>query len=147
MTKAPPSPEKLQAMTTRFYEAALDDDLIGKMFSRAATDHAVHLASWLSVVFGGPRDYLRERGDLSFVMYKHMNLKITEEQRARWARLMMDAAAETFTDEAFLRQYARFVHSITHNVREISNLPTDEVRRMIGLAPSEDMRPAAENQP
>ncbi|MEM7507466.1 MAG: globin [Pseudomonadota bacterium] len=131
-------------MTTRFYAAALGDDLIGAMFSKAATDHAAHLASWLSIAFGGSRNYLLERGDLSFIMYKHMELKITEAQRARWARLMMDAAADTFADETFLRLYARFVHSITHGVREVSNLESDEVRRMIGLAPGENMRPLSE---
>lgn len=144
MTHEPPSPDQLLAMTTKFYEAALDDDLIGTMFSKAATDHATHLASWLSVVFGGPRDYLRERGDLSFVMYKHMALNITEAQRARWARLMMEAAADTISDEAFLRRIANFVHSITHSVREVSNIEPEEARRMIGLAPGEDMRPLSE---
>lgn len=147
MTDRSPNPDRLLEMTIAFYERAVEDDVIGEMFSRAATDHAIHLASWLSVVFGGPRNYLRERGDLNFVMYKHMGLGITEAQRARWANLMMDAAAEQFSDDgAFLKRIARFVHSITHSVREVSNLEPDEVRRMIGLAPGEEMRPISEDK-
>ncbi|MEM7665825.1 MAG: globin [Pseudomonadota bacterium] len=145
MTDRSPNPDKLLEMTAAFYERAVEDEVIGEMFSKAATDHAAHLASWLSVVFGGSRDYLRERGDLGFVMYKHMGLGISEAQRARWANLMMDAAAEQFgDDEAFLRRIARFVHSITHSVREVSNLESDEVRRMIGLAPGEEMLPISD---
>lgn len=69
------------------------------MLSKAATDYATHLASWLSVVFGGPRDHRPGRGDLGFVMYTHMGRSITEAQRARWARLMIEAAADGFGDE------------------------------------------------
>ena len=145
MTINPPDPSSLLRMTTAFYESAVADELIGDMFAKAASDHAAHLASWLSVVFGGPRDYLRERGDLGFVMYKHMGLAITEPQRARWARLMMDAAAREFADNhAFLRRFDHFVQSITRSVREVTNIEPEELRRMIGLAPGEDMLPLKE---
>ncbi|MFY0310474.1 hypothetical protein ACFMBG_11350 [Leisingera sp. D0M16] len=133
-------------MTTAFYETAVSDDLIGEMFSKAASDHAEHLASWLSVIFCGTQDYLQERGDLSFVMYKHMGLKISEAQRARWARLMMEAAGEVFSDEAFLRKYSRFVHSVTHSVQEVSSLEPDELRRIIGLSAGQEMNPRAQGR-
>lgn len=144
MNPSAPTQDQFLAMTTAFYEAAIEDDVIGDMFSRAATDHATHLASWLAVVFGLSNDYLRERGDIGFVMYKHMGLGITEGQRARWARLMTDAAANTFTDETFLRRYGQFVNSITHNVREMSNLEPDALRSHIGLAPGENLSPISE---
>ena len=133
--------ERLLAMTTAFYGKALADDVIGPMFSRAATDHAPHLASWLSASFGGPTDYLRERGDLRFVIWKHAGLAITEAQRARWASLMMDAAAEAGMSERFLRSYQRFVDGISRSVREHANEDMDILRAQIGLNPGETMEP------
>lgn len=133
--------ERLLAMTEAFYGKALGDDLIGGMFSRVATKHAQYLAGWLSASFGGPRDYLAERGDLRFVVWKHAGLQITEAQRARWARLMMDAAAEVGMPDAFLRPYGQFVDSITRSVRENSNMPIEIMRAELGLAPDEDLQP------
>lgn len=132
---------RLLAMTTAFYEKAVDDDVIGDMFSRAASDHAAHLASWLSASFGGPRDYMRDRGDLRFVVWKHAGLRITEAQRARWARLMLDSAAEVGMPEAFMRPYERFVDAITRSVRENSNEDMAIMRAQLGLRPGEDMAP------
>lgn len=134
---------RLLAMTEAFYRKALADDLLGEMFSKAADEHARYLAGWLSASFGGPRDYLRERGDLRFVVWQHAGLRITEAQRARWARLMMDAAAEADMPEAFLRSYARFVDAITRSVRENSNAEIDTLRAELGLAPGESMAPGS----
>ena len=133
--------ERLLAMTTRFYRKALADDLIGPMFSRASSEHARRLAGWFAASFGGPADYLHERGDVRFVIWKHAGLAITEAQRARWARLMMEAGAEAGMPEAFLRPYAGFVDAITRSVRENSNVPLDALRESIGLAPGEDLAP------
>ena len=142
--------DRLLAMTTRFYEAARADDLLGAMFAKASPAHAHHLADWLAASFGGPQDYLETRGDVRFVIWKHAGLAITEAQRARWARLMMDAAAETGMPDAFLRPYAGFVDAITRSVRENANMPLNELRSSIGLAPGEDLaprRPEAETRP
>ena len=131
----------LLKMTSAFYAKALKDDLIGDMFGKAAVEHAAYLAGWLSTSFGGPQDYLAERGDLRFVIWKHAGLNITEAQRARWARLMMDAAAEVGMPVTFLRSYEQFVDQITRSVRENSNVDVDTLRLQIGLAPKEDLQP------
>ncbi|MEM8750625.1 MAG: globin [Pseudomonadota bacterium] len=133
--------DRLHEMTTAFYAKALKDDLIGDMFSKAASEHAHYLAGWLSASFGGPTDYLTERGDIRFVIWKHAALHITEAQRARWARLMLDAAAEVAMPEAFMRSYERFVDSITRSVRENSNMDIEIMRAELGLAPGEDLYP------
>ncbi|MEM7489004.1 MAG: globin [Pseudomonadota bacterium] len=132
---------RLLAMTEAFYGKALADDLIGEMFSEAATDHARHLAGWLSASFGGPPGYLEERGDLRFVVWKHAGLRITEPQRARWADLMMDAAAEVGMPPAFLGPYGRFVETVTRSVRVNSNTEVEIMRAELGLAPGEDLAP------
>ena len=133
--------ERLLAMTRAFYAKAVEDDLIGPMFSRAATDHAEHLASWLSASFGGPRDYLVERGDLRFVVWRHAGLRIPEDQRARWAALMMGAARDTGMPETFLVPYERFVDSITRSVLADSHEDVDAMRARLGLAPGENLAP------
>ena len=133
--------DALLAITRRFYASALEDELLGDMFSRVDPHHADYLADWMSVVFGGPRDYLRTRGDVRFVTYQHMNLKITEAQRARWERLMLDAAAQQDPPDSFMRAFSNFTSIITRSVRENSHLPPDMLRRSLGLQPGEELLP------
>lgn len=52
------------------------------MFDRAASEHAAHLAFRLSASFVGRTDYLVERGDLRFMIWKHAGLRITKARRA-----------------------------------------------------------------
>ncbi len=139
--------DRLLAMTTAFYAKAIDDDVIGEMFGRAAGDHAAYLAGWMCVSFGGPRDYLATRGDLDFVDWKHAGLKITEAERARWARLMMEAAAEVGMPPAFLATFQRYVDGISRVVREGSHVPLEDMRRHLGLAPGEEMSPRSAERP
>lgn len=139
--------ERLLVMTTAFYESAVADDLLGPMFDRAASEHAAYLASWLSASFGGPTDYLAERGDLRFVIWKHAGLRITEAQRARWAQLMMDAAAEVEMPEAFLFSYGRFVDQITRATRGHSNTDPAILKAELGPGPHERTVPLGVKRP
>ena len=77
----------------------------------------------------------------------YAGLNITEAQRARWASLMMDAAAEVGMPEAFLQSYVRFVAAITGSVRENSNMPMDEMRAMLGLPVDGGIWPLKEEAP
>lgn len=131
----------LLSMTRHFYQHAVKDDLLGDMFSRVDPHHADYLADWMSVVFGGPQDYLQTRGDIRFVIYQHMNLKITEAQRARWARLILDAAAAQDAPEAFMPPFSQFVANITRSVSENSNMPPGMLKRSLGLGPDEILEP------
>ena len=110
----------LLAMTTRFFASAREDDILGPVFAHAAPEHAEHLAGWLAVVFGGPRDYLAERGDLRFVIRAHKAMKVTEDQRARWVSLMLASGRHAGLSPAFLQAMARFSEGISHSVRENS---------------------------
>lgn len=136
----------LLSITRCFYENALADDLIGSMFSRVDPHHADYLADWMSVVFGGPQTYLEQRGDIRFVIYQHMNLRITDAQRARWERLMMDSAAEQGVPTSFLRPFADFVGRITRSVQENSNTPQETLERTLGLEPGEALLPRSDRQ-
>ena len=127
--------ERLHAMTRAFYAKAIDDDLLGPMFRRGAADHARWLADWMCASFGGPRDYLRERGDLAHVIMKHAGLRATEAQRARWAAHMMAAAREVGMAPEFIRHFGRYVDAISRSVREQSCMPRAQLAAMLGVPP------------
>lgn len=126
------SGEKLLAMARVFFSKAQSDELLAPLFGPASPDHAEHLTGWFSALFGGPQNYLTERGDLRWVIWSHRNMKISDAQRARWVRLMMDAAAEVEMREAFMRSFDRFADSISRNVQANSHLEEDVLRRTIG---------------
>ena len=139
--------ERLLAMTTAFYERAVADDFLGTMLDEAASEHAGRLAAWLSASFGGSTDDLRDRGDLRFVIWKHAGLRITEAQRARWARLMMDAAAGAHMPKAFVRPYGVFVDRITRATRAHSNADPAAVKADLGPGPHEATVPLGVRRP
>ena len=127
--------ERLHAMTAAFYAKVVGDDLLGPMFARGAADHAAWLADWMCVSFGGPRDYLVERGDLAFVIMKHAELFATEAQRARWAAHMMAAARETAMGPDFIQYFGRYVDAISRSVRDQSNMPRERLAALLGVPP------------
>ena len=54
--------------------------------------HREHVALWLGEVFGGPAGYTDELGGYPAMLSHHLNLGLTEEQRARWAALIAASA-------------------------------------------------------
>ena len=127
--------DKLHEMTTAFYGRVIDDGLLSDMFAKGAADHARWLADWMCVSFGGPQDYLRDRGDLAFVVMKHAELNATEAQRARWAGHMMDAAHEVGMSPEFIRYFGRYVDAISRSVAQQSRLPRKDLAAMLGVPP------------
>ena len=125
--------ERLHAMTRAFYEKVTPDDLLAPMFAKGATDHAHWLAEWMCVSFGGPDDYLVERGDLAFVIMKHAELFATEAQRARWADHMMASADEVGMAPEFVRHFGRYVDAISRSVRDQSNMRRERLAAMLGV--------------
>lgn len=124
---------RITEMTTAFYEKALVDPLLSLLFIKGDDDHAKYLAGWFSVVFGGPRDYLSERGDLGFVIWKHVSMHITDEQRNRWVELMQAAAVETKVNPRFLVPFYRFIEKVSRDVQTNSHLPKEELSEMLGI--------------
>ena len=116
------------AMTRRFYEKAVADPLLGELFA-GKPEHADHIAGYLIHNFGRPDDYLRERGDLRFVLEQHEGMAISEEQRARWVHLMLEAARETGKPPAFLEVFSRYVDFASRRTRDVSELPAGAIER------------------
>ena len=127
--------ERIRAMTEAFYARATVDPLLKPLFDGGERDHAMYLAGWFAVVFGGPRDYLEERGGLDFVIWKHAMLRISEEQRARWVALVCEAAAEVGVGAAFMGPFERFIEGVSRDVARNSHLSEAELTMLVGADP------------
>lgn len=75
-----------------FYDQAVADELLKPLFEGMSADHRRHVALWFVEVFGGPKAYSTEHGGHAAMVRKHLNLAITEPQRARWMQLIGLAA-------------------------------------------------------
>jgi len=84
----------LTRMTRLLYEKHVPaDPLLAPLFATMAPEHPGREAMWLAEVFGGPASYSRERGG-SRQPASHAGLALTEEQRARWVALAIQAARD-----------------------------------------------------
>jgi hemoglobin len=123
--------EALHTMAKTFLAKAQADPLLGEMFA-GKDDHAEHIAAFFIMTFGGPDDYLRERGDLRHLLRQHVGIRITEAQRARWLQLMTESARETGMPEAFVTVFANFLQGTSRNTARVSNLSPAEAEAMLG---------------
>ncbi|HEX9198204.1 MAG TPA: CDGSH iron-sulfur domain-containing protein [Acidobacteriaceae bacterium] len=92
-------------MTRIFYQKYVpQDDLVGPLFARMSPDHPERVASWLSEVFGGPDFYSKRYGGYSRMISEHVGKCITEEQRARWVKMLCQSAEDAkLPDDAEFR--------------------------------------------
>jgi hemoglobin len=80
-------------MINAFYDRVEQDELLSPFFPGGVhEDHRRHVAAWWAEVFGGPALYSEELGGYERMLSKHLNLSITEHQRARFTSLMRVAA-------------------------------------------------------
>ena len=85
----------LLRMTRIFYSKYVPEDpLVGPLFARMSPDHPERVAAWLSEVFGGPDFYSRQYGGYSRMISQHAGKCITEEQRARWVKMLCQSAED-----------------------------------------------------
>jgi len=83
----------LLRMTRIFYTKYVPQDpLVGPLFATMSPDHPERVASWLSEVFGGPKFYSERYGGYSRMISQHVGKCITEEQRARWVKMLCRSA-------------------------------------------------------
>ena len=85
----------LTRMTRLFYEKFVPgDDLLAPLFAEMSADHPQRVAKWLGEVFGGPKAYSEEYGGYPRMLSQHLGKCLTEEMRARWVTLLLQAARE-----------------------------------------------------
>jgi len=81
-------------LTRRFYDQVAEDPLLAPVFAGMTDGHVEGVALWLGEVFGGPKRYSEERGGYPHMVARHVDRALTEEQRARWAELMIATARD-----------------------------------------------------
>jgi truncated hemoglobin YjbI len=81
-------------LTRIFYGHVKTDPILAPVFAQMSPQHPQWVAQWLGEVFGGPATYTQERGGYPHMLSRHLGRALTEPQRARWVRLMGEAADE-----------------------------------------------------
>jgi CDGSH-type Zn-finger protein/truncated hemoglobin YjbI/ferredoxin len=102
----------LRRMTHIFYEKHVPEDpLLAPLFADMAPDHPERVAAWLGETFGGPKRYSDNYGGYDRMVSQHMGKGLSEEQRARWARLMIQSATEARlpTDPEFRAAFVSYI--------------------------------------
>jgi CDGSH-type Zn-finger protein/truncated hemoglobin YjbI len=85
----------LTRMTRLFYEKHVPQDpLLAPLFANMSADHPERVAKWLGEVFCGPKSYSEDFGGYPRMISQHLGKQLTEDQRARWVRLMLQSARE-----------------------------------------------------
>lgn len=93
-----------------FYTKVLADPVLRTVFTERRPSHVDHLSWFTAESFGGPDRFTRELG-FQYLIDMHRHLKITDEQRDRFAALYLEAA-----DEAGLPGDAPFRKSLRSHV-------------------------------
>ncbi len=93
----------IRRLTDAFYERVFADDLLAPLFHEHGDQHADRLAMWLTELLGGPAEHSERRGGFEIMKGAHQNLRISEEQRARWASLFFAACDDAGLPPAFAR--------------------------------------------
>jgi len=103
--------DALRRLTRIFYGKVRVDPELESLFGAMPDDHPERVALWLAEVFGGPQQYTGERGGYATMVLAHINLGITESQRARWAELLHASLDEAGlpADERFRRTFHDYI--------------------------------------
>ena len=103
---------KLEAIVASFYRRVPDDPILGPMYPRGDMAGAEHrLKSFLIYRFGGPPDYLHERGHPRLRM-RHMPFVLDRAARDRWMELMLAAIDEQGVEPEHRAYLERFLGDI-----------------------------------
>jgi hemoglobin len=115
-----------------FYDRVEGDELISPLFPGGVSrEHRDNVILWWSEVFGGPADYTEQLGGYPRMAEKHRDLRITPEQRLRFATLMSEAAddAELPDDPEFRAAFIAYVEWGTrialHNSQPGAEVPPE----------------------
>ncbi len=102
----------LRRLIDAFYDRVEGDDLLSPFFPGGVSeDHRAHVVLWWSEVLGGPADYTEQLGGYPRMLSHHRNLRITGEQRFRFASTMSQAAddAQLPDDPEFRAAFVGYV--------------------------------------
>jgi hemoglobin len=86
--------EALSALIARFYEKVPDDPILEPLFRNMDPAHFEYVAKFIGEVLGGPAEYSAQHGGHAAMIHHHLGKAITEQQRQRWVRLLLETADE-----------------------------------------------------
>ena len=103
--------EAFSRLTRIFYGHVKTDPILTPVFAEMTPEHPEWVAQWLGEVFGGPATYTQQRGGYRHMLSRHLGRALTEQQRARWVRLMGEAADEAGlpTDPEFRSAFVSYM--------------------------------------
>jgi hemoglobin len=104
--------DALHRLEELFYQKALADPVLSKVFPERVQTHVDHLTWFTAESFGGPDRFTRELG-FQYLIAVHRHRHITDEQRARFVELYLQALDEAgFPDDepfrAAVREHVEF---------------------------------------
>jgi len=87
--------DAFEKLTEVFYAKVLKDDLLGDLFRNISSEHAKHVAHFLSEILGGPKVYTGEsKKSHAHMISQHVGRKLDETERKRWVQLFLESADE-----------------------------------------------------
>ena len=84
----------LERLFDTFYKRVPQDPLLEPVFAHMSADHVKHVAAFVAEIFGGPKTYSQQYGGHPNMVRRHLGRMLTEEQRVRWMRLLLECADE-----------------------------------------------------
>jgi hemoglobin len=91
--------ENIHRLEKAFYDKALQDPVLRKVFTTRVPQHVDHLTAFTAESFGGEDHFTRKLG-FAYLIDVHRGLRITEEQRLRFVELYREAIDEAaITDD------------------------------------------------
>lgn len=103
----------IRTFINEFHSQAMNDPLLGPKFAQGKPGHLEHLVIFFGEMFGGPARYSAEQGGTSGMLIAHRNLRVTEDERARFVTIMLAAADRTglCDDQGFRETFARHLEA------------------------------------
>jgi hemoglobin len=119
--------EGLHRLEDCFYSSVLADPLLQPLFGSGQPEHVDHLTAFTAESFGGPGRFTTELG-FAHLIAVHRGLRITEEQRARFVELYMEAldACDMPDDAAFREAVRSHVEFGSRVAMQNSNATSDD---------------------
>jgi hemoglobin len=104
--------QALHRLEELFYDKALADPLLRRLFSERVPTHVDHLTWFTAESFGGPDRFTRNLG-FEYIIDVHRHLAISDEERERFVALYLEALDEAGlpNDEPFrqaVREHVEF---------------------------------------
>jgi hemoglobin len=99
-----------ERLVSGFYDAVEQDELLRVMYPQDLAESKTHLTLFLVQYWGGPDDYMQERGHPRLRM-RHAPFRITKHARDAWISAMDTALAgvrDELTDEQFVELNSYF---------------------------------------